>query len=451
MHCTRQVAPDIVWVGGNDRKLSMFEGVYAVPRGVSYNAYLLTDEKTVLFDTVDKAVAKVFYENVAHALGGRKLDYVVVHHMEPDHSATLDGLLEKYPEATLVCNKLTLAMTAQFFNKDLSGRALIVGEGDKLPVGSRELTFLMAPMVHWPEVMVTYDSGAKALFCADAFGVFGAIDGALFADEVDFYGDYLGEARRYYCNIVGKYGAQTQALLKKMASLDVALVCPLHGFVHRQNIGRYVACYDKWSRYEPEEKGVLIAYASIYGNTENAAETLSAKLRERGAFTAMFDVSVTPASEIVAAAFRYSHLVFASPTYNAGVFVTMEEALRDIAAHNLQNRFVSFIENGSWAPASGRLMRALLEPLKGTTFVGETVTLKSSLKKEQEAELDRLAEAIAASVAGEAKEKTAEVSAAKRKFRCKVCGYIHEADELPADFQCPVCGRGAEFFEEIKE
>ena len=450
MHCARQVAPDIVWVGGNDKRLSMFEGVYAVPRGVSYNAYLLRDEKTVLFDTVDKAVAKVFYENVAHALAGRKLDYVVVHHMEPDHSATLDGLLEKYPEATLVCSRLTLAMTAQFFHKDLSGRALVVGEGDRLSLGNRELTFFMAPMVHWPEVMVTYESGDRALFSADAFGVFGAIDGALFADEVDFYGDYLDEARRYYCNIVGKYGPQTQALLKKMKALDIALVCPLHGFVHRRDFERYAACYDKWSRYEPEERGVMIACASIYGNTANAAETLSAKLRERGVRTVMFDVSVTPASEIVAAAFRFSHLVFASPTYNAGVFVTMEEVLRDIAAHNLQNRTIALIENGSWAPASGKLMRALLEPLKGTAFVGDVLTIKSSLRKEQETELDQLADAIADSVMGKAEEKTAEAPAAKKKFRCKVCGYIHEADELPADFKCPICGRGAEFFEEIE-
>lgn len=450
MYCTRTITKDLTWVGGNDRRLSMFEGVYSVPAGVSYNSYLLLDEKTVLFDTVDRAVSRVFFENVAHALGGRKLDYLVVHHMEPDHSATLRELLAKYPEATLVCNKLTLGMTAQFFDEDLSSRALVVNEGDKLSAGRHELTFLMAPMVHWPEVMVTYDSADKALFSADAFGVFGAINGALFADEVDFYGDYLGEARRYYCNIVGKYGTQTQALLKKIAALDVALVCPLHGFVHRKDFGRYIGYYDKWSTYAPEEEGVMIAYASIYGNTENAAEALSCRLREREIKTVMFDAHVVPASEIVAAAFRYSHLVFAAPTYNAGVFVTMENLLHDIAQHNLQKRTVAFIENGSWAPASGRLMRAILEPLKGMRFLDATLTLKSSLKASQSAEIDRLVSAIADSLAGVEEETAAEGEAApRRKFRCKICGYIYEGDSLPSDFKCPVCGRGAEFFEEL--
>ncbi len=398
MHCTRKVTPDIVSVGGNDRRLSMFEGVYSVPAGVSYNSYLILDEKTVLFDTVDKAVARTFFENVAHALGGRPLDYLVVQHMEPDHSATLQELLRRYPETTLVCTKLALAMTAQFFHEDLSHRALVVSEGQKLCTGKHELTFLMASMVHWPEVMVTYDSFARALFSADAFGVFGATNGALFADEVDFYGDYLPEARRYYCNIVGKYGAQTEALLNKMRALDIALVCPLHGFVHRRDFARYFAYYEKWSAYAPEEPGVMIAYASIYGNTENAAEALSCRLRERGVATMMFDVSVTPASEIVAAAFRFSHLVFASPTYNAGVFITMEELLRAIVSHNLQNRTVALIENGSWAPASGKLMRALLGEQKGMNFLEAKVTIKSSLKPGQEAEIEAMAQAIADSV-----------------------------------------------------
>ncbi len=448
MHCTRKITNDLTWVGGDDRRLSMFEGVYSVPAGVSYNSYLLLDEKTALFDTVDKAVGRVFFENVAHALGERKLDYLVVQHMEPDHSATLCDLLARYPEAQVVCNKMTLGMIGQFFGKDLSNRARVVSEGDRLSLGRHELAFYMAPMVHWPEVMVTYDSFDKALFSADAFGVFGALHGALFADEVDFYGDYLSEARRYYCNIVGKYGTQTQALLKKAAKLDISLVCPLHGFVHRKDFGLYLEYYDKWSTYTPEEEGVVIAYASIYGNTENAAEALAVRLRERGVKTLLFDASVTPASDILAAAFRMSHLVFASSTYNAGIFVAMENLLHDIAAHNLQNRAVALIENGSWAPASGRLMRALLEPLKGTRFIGETLTIKSSLRPEQEADLDGLADAIADSFA-HGEEEQAEPGASERKFRCKVCGYIFEGDALPPDFKCPVCGRGAEFFEEI--
>lgn len=451
MYCTRKITDDLYWVGGNDRKLSMFEGVYSIPAGMSYNSYLLPDEKTVLFDTVDKSVSRVFFENVAHVLGGRKLDYLVVHHMEPDHSATLRELLARYPETKLVCSRMALGMTAQFFDEDLLARTIVVNEGDKLSCGKHELRFLMAPMVHWPEVMVTYDSYDKALFSADAFGIFGAINGAIFADEVDFYGDYIGEARRYYCNIVGKYGAQTQALLKKVAALDIAMICPLHGFVHRKELSRYIGLYDKWSSYTPEEEGVMIAYASIYGNTENAAEALSIRLREKGIKTCMFDVHVTPASEIIAAAFRYSHLVFAAPTYNAGIFVTMEHLLTDLARHNLQNRTVAFIENGSWAPQSGRLMRAVLEPLKEMKFIDATLTVKSALKASQSTELDTLASAIADSFGAGAGSKAAPKNAApaKRRFRCKICGYIYEGDFLPPDFKCPVCGRGAEEFEEI--
>lgn len=347
MYCTRNVTNDLVWVGGDDRRLAMFEGVYSVPDGVSYNSYLLLDEKTVLFDTVDKAVDTVFFENVTHALAGRKLDYLVVHHMEPDHSATLGGILLRYPDVTVVCNKKTEGMIYQFFGADLQMNVRIVKEGDILETGAHKLTFLMAPMVHWPEVMVTYDTADQILFSADAFGTFGALNGALFADEVDFFADYLKEARRYYTNIVGKYGTQVQALLKKAAAVEIRMICPLHGFVWRENINAYVEKYQQWSRYEPEVNGVMIAYASVYGNTENAANILACRLRDRGIRTTVFDVSVTASSEIVAAAFVYSHLVFASTTYNAGIFITMDELLRDLASHNLQNRTVALIENGS--------------------------------------------------------------------------------------------------------
>jgi len=398
MHCTRKVNEDITWVGGNDRRLAMFEGVYSVPDGVSYNSYLLTDEKTVLFDTVDKAVGKVFFENVAHALNGRKLDYVVVQHMEPDHSATLADLLARYPEAKVVCGKKAAEMIGQFFGAEIGERARVVAEGDTLSAGKHELLFLAAPMVHWPEVMVTFDKTDRILFSADAFGTFGALNGALFADEVDFYGDYLSEARRYYANIIGKYGQQVQSLLKKMLALDIAMICPLHKFVHRKDFGGYLEKYRRWSAYLPEETGVMIAYASIYGNTGNAAEILACRLRDAGVRTQMFDVSVTPDSEIVAAAFRFSHLVFAGPTYNAGVFVTMDALLRDIAAHNLQNRTVAFIENGSWAPVSGKLMREILAPLKNLTFLDASVTIRSSLKEGQTAELDALCGAILATI-----------------------------------------------------
>ncbi len=399
MYCTRNVTDDLIWVGADDRRLAMFEGVYSVPRGVSYNSYLLLDEKTVLFDTVDKAVEHVFYENVAHALGGRPLDYLVVHHMEPDHSASLRGLLAQHPEATVVCNQKIATMMQQFFGEDFCPRTQIVKEGDVLEVGAHSLTFYMAPMVHWPEVMVSFDTTTGTLFSADAFGTFGALNGALFADEVDFFRDYLDEARRYYTNIVGKYGAQVQALLKKLAGVELRMICPLHGFVWRENIDGYLAKYQQWSTYTPERPGVMIAYASVYGNTENAANILACALRERGVQTAMFDVSVTASSEIVAAAFEYSHLVFASTTYNAGIFISMDELLRDIAAHNLQNRTVAFIENGSWAPTSGKLMREIISGLKNMTILDETVTLKSALRATQRTEIDALADALAESIA----------------------------------------------------
>ena len=305
MYCVKKITEDLTWVGSNDRRLALFEGVYSVPRGVSYNSYVLMDEKTVLMDTVDKAVTGVFFENIAHVLNGRKLDYMVIQHMEPDHSSAIEEVLLRYPEVTIVCNQKTAGMMARFVAVDLSGRTQIVKEGETLPLGRHVLTFVNAPMVHWPEVMVTYDITDKILFSADAFGTFGAINGAMFADEVDFERDYLDEARRYYTNIVGKYGSQVQAILKKAATLDIAMVCPLHGFVWRKNIGAFIAKYQLWSTYTPEVTGVMIAYASIYGGTENAAEILACRLRDLGIRTTMFDVSVTPASEMTAALPRW--------------------------------------------------------------------------------------------------------------------------------------------------
>ena len=398
MHCTKKITSDLVWVGADDRRLAFFEGVYGVPEGVSYNSYLLLDEKTVLFDTVDKAVAHNFFENVAYALGGRKLDYLVVHHMEPDHAATIEDIALRYPEATIVCNAKIKDMLSRFFPTDLSGRVKLVKEGDTLSTGRHNLTFVMAPMVHWPEVMMSYDTADGILFSADAFGSFGALNGRIFADEVDFMHDCIDEARRYYTNIVGKYGMQVQAVLKKAAGLDIKLVCPLHSFVWRQGFGDFLEKYVKWATYEPEEKGVLIAYASVYGHTENAANILAAKLCDRGVKVKMYDTSVTAPSFILSDAFKYSHLVFAATTYNAGIFSTMSQLLHEIAEHNLQNRKIALIENGSWAPTSGGLMRKLLEGLKGTEFIGDTLTLKSALTEGQLADLDVLADAIAESV-----------------------------------------------------
>lgn len=395
MYCTRKVADDLIWVGADDRRLAMFEGVYSVPRGVSYNSYLLLDEKTVVFDTVDHAVEKTFLENVEHGLNGRTLDYLVVQHMEPDHSATIRTLLMLYPEAEVVCSKKTEGMLRQFFGDAVKMNIKVVGEGDTLKTGKHEFTFLAAPMVHWPEVIVTYDLTTKTLFSADAFGTFGALNGALFADEVDFFRDYLDEARRYYTNIVGKYGVQVQALLKKAATVEIKTICPLHGFVWRENIGAYLEKYQKWSLYEPEVNGVLIAYASVYGNTENAANILACKLRDKGIKTTMFDVSVAETSEVVAASFQYSHLVFAAPTYNGGIFIKMDEVLRDIEAHSLKNRTVAFMENGTWAVTCGKQMKEIFAGLKGMNLIEDTVTIKSALADGQEAQVEKLAEAIA--------------------------------------------------------
>ena len=388
MYCTRKVADDLIWVGADDRRLAMFEGVYSVPRGVSYNSYLLLDEKTVVFDTVDHAVEKTFLENVEHGLNGRTLDYLVVQHMEPDHSATIRTLLMLYPEAEVVCSKKTEGMLRQFFGDAVKMNIKVVGEGDTLKTGKHEFTFLAAPMVHWPEVIVTYDLTTKTLFSADAFGTFGALNGALFADEVDFFRDYLDEARRYYTNIVGKYGVQVQALLKKAATVEIQTICPLHGFVWRENIGAYLEKYQKWSLYEPEVSGVMIAYASVYGNTENAANILACKLRDKGIKTTMFDVSVAETSEVVAASFQYSHLVFAAPTYNGGIFIKMDEVLRDIEAHSLKNRTVAFMENGTWAVTCGKQMKEIFAGLKGMNIIEDTVTIKSALADGQEAQVE---------------------------------------------------------------
>ena len=398
MHCTRKVLSDLIWVGADDRRLSCFEGVYSVPEGVSYNSYLLLDEKTVLFDTVDKAVYQTFFENVEFALGGRELDYLLISHMEPDHAYTIGDLIVRYPNVKIICNAKIQAMLGQFFRFDLTGRLVIVKEGDTFSCGRHVLNFVNAPMVHWPEVMMTFDSTDGILFSADAFGLFGALNGRLFADETDFFTEHLDEARRYYTNIVGKYGPQVQSVLKKAAKLDIKYVCPLHGFVWRSHFGDFLEKYLLWSSYTPEEQSVLIAYASVYGHTENAANILAAKLAEKGVRVRMHDTSVIPASNIVSDAFRCSHLVFAATTYNAGVFVTMENLLHDIAAHNLQNRKVAIIENGSWAPMSGKAMRDILAGLKKIEYIGEGVTLKSALAVGQEAELEALAETLAADI-----------------------------------------------------
>ena len=396
MYNVKKVNEDIIWVGGNDRRLSLFENVFPIPRVVSYNAYVVLDEKTTLMDTVDKSVDSIFFENLEHVLAGRKLDYVVVNHMEPDHAATLGELMLRYPDVTIVCNKKTQAMIGQFFDFSAEVRMHIVGEGDTLCTGRHTFTFVMAPMVHWPEAMVTYDAADKVLFSADAFGTFGALRGGLFADEYDFEGEWLDDARRYYTNIVGKYGTQVQALLKKAAGIQIEVIAPLHGPVWRKNLGWFIEKYQRWATYTPEDKAVMIAYGSIYGNTENAAEILASRLYDKGIKNVvMYDVSSTDPSVIVSEAFRCSHLVFASATYNAGIFLKMETVMHDIVAHNLQNRSVALIENGTWAAAAGSLMKKALESLKNITFISDTVSIRSSVKADKREQLLALADAIA--------------------------------------------------------
>ena len=447
MYCTRKINDDYTWVGADCRRLALFEGVFGVPDGISFNSYLLTDEKTVLFDTADSAVRRTFRENLTHALAGRELDYIVVHHMEPDHAAELAELAGDYPEAQLLCSGMAKTMVGQFFGPELAGRITVIKEGETLCTGRHTLRFVAAPMVHWPEVMMTYDETDKLLLSADAFGCFGALNGALFADEVDFDRDYLDEARRYYTNIVGKYGPQVQTVLQKAGTLDIRMLLPLHGFVWRKDLGYFLEKYDLWSRYEPEVRGVMIAYASVYGDTENAANVLACRLAERGIKVTMFDASVTPASYIVSAAFRYSHLVFASTTYNMGIFVTMEQLLHDIVAHQLTNRRYALIENGSWSPVSGKKMQELLTPLKGWSELQTPLTVKSALRPDQDAQMERLADAIAADVREEKTEQAAS-GEAKHRYVCKVCGYVYEGDTLPEDYKCPLCGAGAAYFQE---
>ena len=401
MHSTRKVKDDLIYVGGSDRRLSRFENLFPIPKGVSYNSYVLLDEKTVLFDTADESISRQYIENVVHALNGRPLDYMVVQHMEPDHCAMIDDMLRRYPEAKMVCSVKAVGMFAQFYGTDVAARALVVKEGDKLSTGEHTLHFVMAPMVHWPEVMVTYDEKDKILFSADAFGTFGALAGNIFDDEITFDTTWMNDARRYYTNIVGKYGVQVQALLKKAASLDIEMICPLHGPIWRKDLGLLLEKYQKWSTYEPEDKTVMIAYATMYGNTENAANVLAGMLADKGVKNiAMYDVSETDVSELVAESFRCSHLVLAAPTYNSGIQPKMEAYLSDIKALNLQNRTVAVIDNGTWAATAGKQMIGTLEGMKNMTILENTISIKSALAENQLGALEALADELAKQVNG---------------------------------------------------
>lgn len=399
MYNVRKVTEDIVWVGASDRRLALFENIFPIPRGVSYNSYVLLDEKTVLLDTVDASVAGQFFENLEHVLDGRKLDYLIVNHMEPDHCAMIGDLVRRYPEVQVVGNTKTFGMIKQFFGTDFAERAVTVKEGDTLATGAHTLHFVMAPMVHWPEVMVTYDEKDKVLFAADGFGTFGALNGNIFADEVDFDRDWLDDARRYYTNIVGKYGASVQALLKKASGLEIAVICPLHGPIWRENLGYILEKYQKWSTYEAEDQAVVILYATMYGNTASAADALAGGLAAKGVKKiAVYDVSNTHVSELISEIFRASHVVFAAPTYNGGIYPVMENLLADMKALAVQNKTVALMENGTWAPMTAKQMREKLAELKNVTILDTQITIKSAMAPEQEGQLEALADAIVASM-----------------------------------------------------
>ena len=395
MYTVRKVTDDLYWVGGNDHRLALFENVHPIPRGVSYNAYLLMDEKTVLFDTVDWSVCREMIRNVESVLNGRPLDYLVINHLEPDHAGSIEEIVLRYPNVTVISNEKAFMIMRQFgFNVD--GREDEVKEGDTRTFGKHTVAFVFAPMVHWPEAMVTYDVTNGVLFSADGFGSFGALDGKLFNDEVNFDRDWIDDARRYLTNIVGKYGPFVQALLKKASTVDIKIICPLHGPVWRNDFGYIIDKYDKWSRYEPEEKGVMIVYASMYGNTEYAAQALASRLCAKGMTNVcVYDVSNTHVSYLISETFRLSHVVLASVTYNLGIYPPMHNYLIDMKALNLQNRTFAVIENGSWAPKSGELMADFLNnEMKMMTVLDETLTVTSSINELNEADLEALADSI---------------------------------------------------------
>lgn len=381
-----KITKDVFYVGVNDHNVDLFEGQYDVPNGMAYNSYVIIDEKIAVMDSVDINFADEWLNNIENVLDGKKPDYLVVQHMEPDHSANIDKFASKYPDAKIVGNAKTFVMTNKFFGTDYSDRRIVVNDGDSLDLGDHKLKFVFAPMVHWPEVMVTYDSKDKILFSADGFGKFGALD----IEE-----DWACEARRYYFGIVGKYGAQVQSLLKKAATLDIAVICPLHGPILTENLGYYINLYDTWSSYKPETEGVFIAYTSVYGNTKAAAELLAEQLEKKGCSkVAIADLARDDMAECVEDAFRYDRLVLAAPTYNGGVFTFMHQFINELIERNYQNRTIAFIENGSWAPVAAKVMAKMLENSKNIKFAQNTVTIHSAVKEDTKVQIEALADEL---------------------------------------------------------
>lgn len=395
MHCVQKIKSSIYWVGGNDRRLERFENMFPIPNGVSYNSYLILDEKTALLDTVDTAISRLFLDNITHVLNGRNLDYLIINHMEPDHCANIEELVRRYPNIKIVGNKKTFQFIGQFYDFDFSSNMHEVKDCDTLCLGKHNLKFMTMPMIHWPEVMFTYEETEKVLFSADAFGTFGAIAGNIFADETDFEHHYLDEARRYYANIVGKYGMQVQGAIKKLANYDIKIICPLHGPIWRENLSYFINLYDKWSKYEPEKSGVVFVYASMYGNIENTMNVIANNLAQKGIKDMrMYDISKTHASYIISDIWKYSHVIFGSVTYNNGLYYGMESLLKEFKALNGQNRKFGLVGSGTWSPQSVKIMREIICTMKNMDEVAIPFEIVSSMKKDQEVILDNFAEDI---------------------------------------------------------
>lgn len=432
-----EITKDIRYIGVNDHDIDLFEGQYVVENGMAYNSYAVVDDKIAIFDTVDARFTDTWTKNLEEVLGTRKPDYLIIQHMEPDHSANIAKFMDKYAETTIVSSVKAFAMMKQFFGTDFADRQLVVKEGDSLKLGTHTLHFIAAPMVHWPEVIVTYDSCDKVLFSADGFGKFGALD----VEE-----DWACEARRYYIGIVGKYGGQVQNLLKKAADLDIEIICPLHGPMLKENLNYYLDLYNTWSSYGVESEGVVIAYTSVYGNTRKAVESLAGQLKEKGCpEVVVYDLARCDMAEAVEDAFRYGRLVLATTTYNGDIFPFMKTFIDHLTERNFQNRLVGFVENGSWAPMAAKTMKKMLDGCKNLTLAEPVVTIRSALNEESTSQLSALAEAMCQDAPAQ-EEETADTGA-KKKYVCKICGYIYEGDELPADFVCPLCKRGAADFE----
>ena len=435
------ITETIKYIGVNDHEIDLFEGQYIVPNGMAYNSYAILDEKVAIMDSVDARFTNAWFSQMEGALAGRTPDYLIVQHMEPDHSANIFNFASKYPAAKIVASSKAFTMMQNFFGTDFADRRIVVGEGDVLSLGTHELHFVTAPMVHWPEVIMTYDATDKVLFSADAFGKFGALD----AEE-----DWACEARRYYIGIVGKYGGQVQKVLEKAATLDIEKICPLHGPVLTEDLGYYLDLYDTWSSYRAEEDGVVICYTSVYGNTKKAVETLASLLEEKGCPKVVVnDLARCDWAEAVEDAFRYSKMVLATTTYNGHIFPFMKEFIDHLTERNYSNRTVGMMENGSWAPQAVRIMKGMLENSKNLTFTKNNVKILSAMDETNLAELEALTEELCQEAEAVEEIVVAEDAQAKKKFVCKICGYVHEADRLPEDFVCPLCRRGVEDFEEM--